>query len=88
MNPICVDIREATSQPLYERDESGSVYIHESGKNESDSTKGGLRRKLADRIGVKQATVAKWETDRALFIAEQPERKLAKVFGIKEESFT
>ena len=80
------DIREATSQPLYERDEA-EAYIFMNPVKRERLDKGWTQEELADRIGVKQATVAKWERQGAVYRRATRE-KLAKVFGIKEESFT
>ncbi|MBU4462457.1 MAG: helix-turn-helix domain-containing protein, partial [Proteobacteria bacterium] len=49
--------------------------------------KGWTQKELANRIGVKQATVAKWEREGAVY-RKTTRQKLAKVFGIGETSFS
>ncbi|WP_413887367.1 helix-turn-helix domain-containing protein [Candidatus Desulfatibia sp.] len=44
-------------------------------------------RDFARRIGVKQATVVKWEREGAVY-RKAIRQKLAKVFGISETSFS
>ncbi|MBW1708222.1 MAG: helix-turn-helix transcriptional regulator, partial [Deltaproteobacteria bacterium] len=40
----------------------------------------------ANKIGVKQATIAKWERDGAVY-RKKTREKLARAFGISEKSF-
>ncbi len=49
--------------------------------------KGWTQEELARRIGVKQATVAKWERPGAVY-RKATRKKLAKAFGITEASFS
>jgi len=49
--------------------------------------KGWTQQELASRIGVKQATVAKWERKGAVY-RKATRQKLAKVFGIGAISFS
>jgi len=80
------DIHEATSQPLYEQDEA-EAYIFMNPVKRERLDKGWTQEELADRIGVKQSTVAKWERQGAVY-RKSTREKLAKVFAIGEESFT
>ena len=80
------DIHEAPSQPLYEQDEA-EAYIFMNPVKRERLDKGWTQEELANRIGVKQATVAKWERQGAVY-RKATREKLAKAFGIKEESFT
>jgi transcriptional regulator with XRE-family HTH domain len=41
---------------------------------------------LAERLGVKQSTIAKWERDGAVY-RKNTRKKLAAAFGVNEESF-
>lgn len=80
------DIHEAASQPLYEQNEA-EAYIFMNPVKRERLDKGWTQEELANRIGVKQATVAKWERKGAVY-RKATREKLAKVFGIKEESLT
>ena len=48
--------------------------------------RGWTQKDLADRLGVKQSTVAKWERKGALY-RKTTRQKLAKVFKVNEETF-
>jgi transcriptional regulator with XRE-family HTH domain len=48
--------------------------------------RGWTQKELADKIGVKQASVAKWEREGAVYRRKTRE-KLARVFSIGEDSF-
>ena len=48
--------------------------------------KGWTQSELAEKLGVKQSTVAKWEREGAVYRAAT-RKKLTKIFGINEESF-
>ena len=80
------DIREATSEPLYEQSEAES-YIFMNPVKRERLEKGWTQEELARRIGVKQATVAKWERPGAVY-RRATRQKLANVFGINETSFS
>ena len=79
------DIREAKSEPLYDQNEAED-YIFMNPVKRERLEKGWTQEELARRIGVKQATVAKWERKGAVYRG-QTRQKLAKVFGINETSF-
>ena len=80
------DIREAKSEPLYDQIESED-YIFMNPVKRERLEKGWTQTELACRIGVKQATVAKWEREGAVY-RKATRQKLAKVFGINETSFS
>lgn len=80
------DIREAKSEPLYDQNEAED-YIFMNPVKRERLEKGWTQEELGRRIGVKQATVAKWERKGSVY--RRPTRqKLAKVFGISETSFS
>ena len=79
------DIRETISEPLYDQKEAED-YIFMNPVKRERIEKGWTQEELANRIGVKQATVAKWEREGAVY-RRATRQKLAKVFGINETSF-
>jgi ribosome-binding protein aMBF1 (putative translation factor) len=80
------DICEAKSEPLYDQNEAEDYIFMNSVKRERIE-RGWTQEELARRIGVKQASVSKWEREGAVY--RRPTRqKLAKVFGISEASFS
>ena len=48
--------------------------------------RGWTQQDLAERLGVKQSTIAKWERKDAVY-RKKTRQNLAKVFGLNEESF-
>ncbi len=80
------DIREAKSEPLYDQNEAED-YIFMNPVKRERIEKGWTQEGLARRIGVKQATVAKWEREGAVY-RKATRQKLAKVFEIGAISFS
>ena len=78
-------IQEAESEPLYDQEEAEDYIFMNPVKRERLS-KGWTQQELADRLGVKQATVAKWERQGAVY-RKNTREKMGKIFGINEESF-
>jgi ribosome-binding protein aMBF1 (putative translation factor) len=79
------DIRDATADPLYDQEEAED-YIFMNPVKRERLEKGWTQKELAERIGVKQASVAQWEREGAVY-RKRTREKLAKVFNIGEESF-
>ena len=80
------NIREAKSEPLYNQSEAEN-YIFMNPVKRERLERGWTQEELANRIGIKQATVAKWEREGAVY-RKATRQKLAKVFGISEVSFS
>jgi ribosome-binding protein aMBF1 (putative translation factor) len=80
------DIREAKSEPLYDQKEA-ETYIFMNPVKRERLERGWTQEELANRIGVKQATVAKWEREGAVY-RKATRQKFAKIFGISEASFS
>lgn len=80
------DIREARSEPLYDQNEAED-YIFMNPVKRERLERGWTQEELANRMGVKQATVAKWEREGAVY-RRATRQKLAKVFGISDTSFS
>jgi len=80
------DIREARSEPLYDQNEAED-YIFMNPVKRERLERGWTQKELAHRIGVKQATVAKWERKGSVY-RKATREKLAKVFEINETSFS
>ena len=80
------DIREARSEPLYDQNEAED-YIFMNPVKRERLERGWTQEELASRVEVKQATVAKWEREGAVY-RKTTRQKLAKVFGIDETSFS
>ena len=78
-------IQEAKSEPLYDQEEAED-YIFMNPVKRERLEKGWTQQELADQLGVKQATVAKWERQGAVY-RKKTREKLAKAFGIREGSF-
>ncbi|MBT3368783.1 MAG: helix-turn-helix transcriptional regulator [Nitrospina sp.] len=80
------DIHEARAEPLYDQSEAED-YIFMNPVKRERLERGWTQERLANRIGVKQATVAKWEREGAVY-RKSTRQKLAKAFGISETSFS
>jgi transcriptional regulator with XRE-family HTH domain len=80
------DIREAKSELVYDQNEA-EAYIFMNPVKRERIERGWIQEELARRIGVKQATVAKWEREGALY-RRSTTQKLAKVFAISETTFS
>ncbi len=78
-------IRDAQKQPLYDQKEA-EEYIFMNPVKRERLDRGWTQKDLAERLGVKQSTIAKWERDGAVY-RKSTRQKLAKAFGINEEIF-
>ena len=78
-------IKEASREPLYDQDEA-EAYIFMNPVKRERIERGWTQEELARRLGVKQATVAKWERPNAIY-RKKTREKLAKVFGVDESVF-
>jgi len=78
-------IKEATKEPLYNQDEA-EEYIFMNPVKRERLERGWTQKDLADRLGVKQSTVAKWETKGAVY-RKSSRQKFAKAFGVNEDIF-
>ena len=78
-------IREAKSEPLYDEEEAES-YIFMNPVRRERLDREWTQQELARRLGVKQATVAKWERLGANY-RKKTREKLAKVFAVDEDVF-
>ena len=79
-------IREANSEPLYDQEEAES-YIFMNPVKRERLERGWTQQELARRLGVKQATVAKWERQGAIY-RKKTREKLANAFAVDEEVFS
>jgi ribosome-binding protein aMBF1 (putative translation factor) len=79
------DIRESKDEPLYSQEEAEG-YIFMNPVKRERLEKGWTQQELAKKLGVKQSTVAKWEREGSVY-HKATRKKLAKAFGIDEESF-
>jgi len=78
-------IRNAKMEPLYDQKEAED-YIFMNPVKRERLEKGWTQKELADKLRVKQSSVAKWERDGAVY-RKSTRQKLAAVFGINEDSF-
>ena len=78
-------IREAKTEPLYDQKDA-EEYIFMNPVKRERLDRGWTQQDLAKRLGVKQSTIAKWERKDAVY-RKKTRQNLAKVFGLKEESF-
>ena len=78
-------VRNAQEEPLYDQKEA-EEYIFMNPVKRERLDRGWTQQDLAERLGVKQSTVAKWERDGAVY-RKSTRHKLAEVFGIKESAF-
>ena len=78
-------IREAEQEPLYDQEEA-EEYIFMNPVKRERLARGWTQRDLADHLEVKQSTVAKWERKEAVY-RKKTRKKLARIFGVNEETF-
>ena len=78
-------IRDADQEPLYNQKEA-EEYIFMNPVKRERLERGWTQKDLADRLEVKQSTVAKWERKEAVF-RKKTRQKLARIFGVNEETF-
>ena len=78
-------IREARKEPLYDQKDA-EEYIFMNPVKRERLDRGWTQQDLAERLGVKQSTVAKWERKDAAY-RKKTRQKLAKVFEVNEETF-
>ena len=78
-------IRDAEQEPLYNQKEA-EEYIFMNPVKRERLDRGWTQRDLADRLEVKQSTVAKWERKDAVY-RKKTRQKLARIFGIAENAF-
>jgi ribosome-binding protein aMBF1 (putative translation factor) len=78
-------IRDADQEPLYDQ-KKAEEYIFMNPVKRERLDRGWTQKDLADRLEVKQSTVAKWERKEAVY-RKKTRQKLARVFSVKEETF-
>ena len=78
-------IREADKETLYDQKEA-EEYIFMNPVKRERLDRGWTQRDLADRLEVKQSTVAKWERKNAVY-RKKTRQKLAKVFRVNKKTF-
>ena len=86
--PVESDLRskkEANKEPLYDQNDA-EEYIFMNPVKRERQERGWTQKDLADRLGVKQSTVAKWEAKESVY-RKSTRHKFARVFGVKEDTF-
>ncbi len=78
-------IREAKKDPLYEQKEA-EEYIFMNPVKRERLQRGWTQKDLADQLGVKQSTVAKWEMKEVVY-RKRTRQKFTEVFGVNEKIF-
>ncbi len=78
-------IREAKKDPLYEQKEA-EEYIFMNPVKRERLERGWTQKDLADQLGVKQSTVAKWEMKEVVY-RKRTRQKFTEVFGVNEKIF-
>ena len=78
-------IRDAEQEPLYDQKEA-EEYIFMNPVKRERLDRGWTQKDLADRLEVKQSTVAKWERKEAVY-RKKTRQKFARVFRVTEETF-
>ncbi|MEA3231768.1 MAG: helix-turn-helix transcriptional regulator [Thermodesulfobacteriota bacterium] len=78
-------IREADKEPLYDQNDA-EKYIFMNPVKRERLERGWTQKDLADLLGVKQSTVARWETKGAVY-RKKTRLKFAEAFGVNEEIF-
>jgi ribosome-binding protein aMBF1 (putative translation factor) len=78
-------IRNARKEPLYDQEEAED-YIFMNPVKRERLDRGWTQLDLANRLNVKQSTIAKWERQGAIY-RKATRKKFADVFGIDESSF-
>ena len=80
-----LSIKEAHKESLYDQNDA-EEYIFMNPVKRERLERGWTQKNLADRLCVKQSTVAKWEINEAVY-RKSTRQKFAKVFGVNEEIF-
>ena len=78
-------IREASKEPIYNQNDA-EEYIFMNPVKRERLERGWTQKNLAERLGVKQSTIAKWEIQGAVY-RKTTRLKFAAVFGVGEEIF-
>ena len=78
-------IREAKMEPIYDQKDA-EEYIFMNPVKRERLDRDWTQKDLAERLEVKQSTIAKWERVNAVY-RKNTRKKLAAVFRINEESF-